>query len=332
MYPVLFEIPGVGFEVPSFGVLVATGFLFGIWLWGRILAKYGTDPENDPTNAGDVAVWLLIGVIGGARLMYVGVETSRYLTADVTPAMQEYFEAETKEARTAALNKVYVENPENHELTPKLSIGYDFLHDPLKVFFVWEGGLVMFGGLFGAILLGAWAGRRRKMHIMNGMDTGLVAGFVGQSIGRWGCLLVGDDYGSVVPERFRDLPFPITLTVPSAEWLREHPKSLFDDALAGEVLWATQPWMSINALMVAGVAWLVLKRRRFYGQVTGVVLIHYSITRFLIEMFRGDDVRGVWFGGAVSTSQLVAVLGVVVGIVVLLRSRRSPLPPAPVTP
>ena len=99
MHPVLFTVPVVGFEVPSFGVLVASGFLFGIWLWGKILARYGTDPENDPLSAGDVAVWLLIGVIGGARLMYVGVETSRYLSADGTPAMEAYFAAESEERR-----------------------------------------------------------------------------------------------------------------------------------------------------------------------------------------------------------------------------------------
>jgi prolipoprotein diacylglyceryltransferase len=32
----------------------------------------------------------------------------------------------------------------------------------------------------------------------------------------------------------------------------------------------------------------------------------YSALRFALELLRGDDVRGVFFGGALSTSQLIA--------------------------
>jgi prolipoprotein diacylglyceryl transferase len=311
MYPVLF-----GF-LPSFGVLVATGFLVGVYLWGRLLRRFGLDPEHDPERASDIAVWVLVGVIGGARLMYVGVETTRYLRTDVTPAMRAYLDEESDPPAMSVAER---------QLARKIAVGHGFVSDPLKILFIWQGGLVMFGGFAGAMLLGTWAARRRGFHAWNALDTGLTAGFVGQAIGRWGCLLVGDDYGSVVPAKYEHLPFPLTLRVPSAEWLASNPKSLFDAALADKVLWATQPWMSANALLVALVAFLVLKRRRCFGQVTGVVLIHYSITRAIIEGFRGDDVRGVWFDGAVSTSQLVAVLGLAAGIAVLATARRRPMP------
>ena len=112
----------------------------------------------------------------------------------------------------------------------------------------------MYGGFAGAMLLGTWAARRAGLHPWNALDTALVGGFVGLAVGRWGCLLVGDDYGRIVPEKYAHLPFPLTIRVPSLEWLTAHPKSLFDDGLAGKVLWATQPWMSLNALAVAGVA------------------------------------------------------------------------------
>jgi prolipoprotein diacylglyceryl transferase len=311
MHPVFF-----GF-LPAFGVLVATGFLVGIWLWGRLLARYGLDPAHDPEKASDIAVWLLVGVIGGARLMYVAVESTRYLRADVTPAMRAYLE---RDPQGPALS------PEESRSVRRIAVGYDFLHQPQKILYVWQGGLVMYGGLMGAIALGIFAGRRAGLHVWNGLDTGLTAGFVGQAIGRWGCLLVGDDYGSVVPDKYAHLPFPITLRVPSLQWLDAHPKSLFENELAGKVLWATQPWMSLNALLVAGVAYLVLRRRRWFGQVTGVVLIQYSLTRALIEEFRGDDVRGVWFGGALSTSQIIAIFGVLAGIAILVTAPRRPLP------
>lgn len=116
--------------------------------------------------------------------------------------------------------------------------------------------------------------------------------------------------------------------MPSLEWLQANPESLFDHALAGEVLWATQPWMSLNALLVVVVGILVLRRRRWFGQVTAVVLVHYSVGRFVIEMFRGDSVRGMWFGGTISTSQLVAIPTALLGVWLLwrFRHRRDPMP------
>ena len=324
MYPVLFEIPGLGIPLRSFGVLVASGFLFAVWLWGKFLVSYGKDPKEDPARGSQVGVWILVGVLGGARLFYVGVEISRYLNADTTENVQAYLDAEDRGSHAA---KMILDAPEDLERAQQLSIGYDLLHDPIQILFIWRGGLVMYGGFLGAVLLGMWASRKNGLDPWNAADTGLVCGFFGQAIGRWGCLLVGDDYGSVVPEKYQDLPFPITITVPSRDWLTQNPESLFAPELADKVLWATQPWMSVNAAMVGLVGWLVLKRRKWVGQVTAVVVIHYAITRFLIEMFRGDDVRGVWFDGALSTSQLLSIPGVLLGVFMLLRRVGSGTPP-----
>lgn len=326
MHPVLFEIPGLGFPLRSFGVMVAAGFLLAVWLWGRFLARYGEDPENDPARGADVGVWILIGVLGGARLMYVGVEVTRNLVADTTPAMETWLAAEDRAMAAARLG---VEHQDELDRARELAVGYDFIHDPIQVFLVWRGGLVMYGGLIGAILLGTWAARRKGLNPWNALDTGLVCGFFGQAVGRWGCLLVGDDHGSVVPERFENLPFPITIRVPSLEWLQAHPDSLFPHELAGSVLWATQPWMSVNAVLVALVAWWVLRRRTWMGQVTAVVLIQYTATRFLIEAFRGDSVRGMWFGDTISTSQLIAIPGFLIGVWMLVRRVGGGPPPEP---
>ena len=283
MHPILFKIPGLGFPIRSFGVMLAIGFLVGSWILGRLAARYGDDPEGDPARYSRITVWVLAGVVVGARLMYVVVEICR-----------------------------------------GSGVGKEFLSDPLKLFAVWEGGLVMYGGMFGAIVGGMWCAKREKVRPIHALDLGMVAGFVGQAIGRVGCLLVGDDYGKVVPERYAHLPFPITLHVPSP--LPEG--SLFGLENEGKVLWATQPWMSVKALIVAFVGWQILKRRRYTGQVGLWGILLYAILRSLVEAFRGDEVRGVWFGGAVSTSQIVSVACGAVAVVLLFRNRArsDPLP------
>ena len=286
MHPVLFTIPGFDFHVRSFGVLLALGFLIGAHIWGRLIARYGEDPEGDPDRVAAITVAVLIGVVAGGRLFYVIVESLRYLSSE-----------------------------DIH------SAGYQYIHDPLSILKVWQGGLVMYGGFLGAIFLGMRSAKKHALSPLNALDTGLTAGFVGQAIGRVGCLLVGDDYGSIVPAGKEGLPFPITIHVPSLEWLQAHPDSLFPHELAGHTLWATQPWMSANALCIAAVGIYLLPRRRYVGQVSLVLIMYYAVSRFVIEAFRGDGIRGLWFGGLVSTSQLISIVAGLVALTLYWRQR-----------
>jgi phosphatidylglycerol:prolipoprotein diacylglycerol transferase len=285
MHPILFEIPGLNFKVRAFGVMVALGFLLGSWILGRLAARYGHDPKGDPQRYASITSWIVIGVILGARLMYVVVETLQ-----------------------------------------GSQVGQGFLEDPLSIFYVWQGGLVMYGGMLGAIGFGMFRAWQLGVAPVHALDLGLVAGFVGQAIGRVGCLLVGDDHGKVVPEGWSWLPFPITLRVPDP--LPE--ESLFGLQNAGLQLWATQPLMSLKALLVAFIGWQMLKHRKYAGQVSLVVLLSYSVLRFGVEMLRGDSVRGLWFGNSISTSQLVSLVVGTFALVMLwrCRDRRDPLPDA----
>ena len=287
MHPVVFDF--FGLPIRSFGLMVAIAFLVGSHLLTRLAARYGDDPKNDPARYSQVTVWVVIGVILGARLMYVIVEAGQG----------------TEQGR-------------------------EFLHRPWLILAIWKGGLVMYGGLIGGIALGMLWSRRLGLRPIHALDLGLVAGFVGLAIGRVGCLLVGDDFGKVVPPEWQHLPFPITLRVPET---LPH-ESMFGTANAGKVLWATQPLMSIKALIVAFLGWQILKRRRYAGQAALWMILSYAILRSLVEMLRGDTVRGLWFGGAVSTSQLVSMAAALLAIVLLVKNRntRNPLPDARVQP
>jgi phosphatidylglycerol:prolipoprotein diacylglycerol transferase len=285
--------PPERFLVRSFGVALACAFLLGSWIYGRLIARTSDDPERDVARYGVAPMWVLIGAVAGARLMYVAVEIA-------------------KGTETRA----------------------PFLENPLEVLAVWEGGLAMYGGLFGAILAGAWAVKREGLRFGHAADVGLTAGFFGQALGRVGCLLVGDDYGARVPEsllstKWAWMPIrlpnggeigPLTVRVPDP--LPAH--SLFGDENAGAVLWATQPMMSAKAMIVALACLWLLRRRKYEGQVAIVAVLLYSLLRFAVEALRGDEVRGVWLGGALSTSQMIAALAAVVCAVLLVRNARAP--------
>ena len=331
MHPVLVNVPGLDFPIRTFGALVAAGILVAIWVWGKALARYGDDRKLDPERASQAALWVVVGVLAGARLFYVAVETMRYLRAGLSEEQVAYLEAGAKERAAAGATLA----PEALEAARKVSVGHDFLADPLKIVMIWQGGLVMYGGLIGGILLGLRAAKKNGLDPWNALDTGLAAGFVGLLFGRIGCLMVGDDYGRVVPAGFeasaRPLALPnggeigfLTIRVPKLDWLLANSESLFEHHLAEKVLWATQPWMSLNALLCALAGFLWLRKRTHYGVPAALMLMQYAVSRFTIEVFRGDEVRGLWFGGQVSTSQLVSVVILLLGAWLLVRRRATP--------
>jgi phosphatidylglycerol:prolipoprotein diacylglycerol transferase len=287
MYPVLFTIPGLDFPIRSFGVLLAIGFLVGAHIWGRLIVRHGQDPIGDPERVSAITIAVLIGVVAGGRCFYVIVEMLRYWsTGDVNSA------------------------------------GFQYIDNPVSILFVWQGGLVMYGGFLGAIALGMRSAKKHGLHAVNALDTGLVGGFFGQAIGRIGCLLVGDDFGSVVPAGKENLPFPITIKVPDLEWLAANPESLFPHELAGQTLWCTQLWMSFNALCLGLLGVWLLRRRRYMGQVSLILIMCYAVGRFTIESFRGDKIRGLWFGDTVSTSQLISIVCGLIALALYVRLRK----------
>ncbi len=164
-----------------------------------------------------------------------------------------------------------------------------YLEHPVEIFQIWQGGLVMYGGMILALVLGIRKARQLGMQIWQTADYCLTGAFLGQAIGRIGCLMVGDDYGKVVP----DLPgggtpwyairFPDPLPAGSA----------FPPELVGLAVHATQPYMTAKALIVFAIGMWLLPRTRFHGQVTCVLLMAYAVLRAIVELFRGDaEARG----------------------------------------
>jgi phosphatidylglycerol:prolipoprotein diacylglycerol transferase len=286
MFPVLFEIPIPGrdpFLVRSFGVMVAIGVLFGAHLLTRLANRH--DPHPKPGDESELDAAARYGNI--TVWIILGVFIGARIMYVLVEMGRGTWQPET----------------------------------PFDVFAVWKGGLAMYGGFFGGSLAGIIGARKNGVSPLRGADLALSASFFGLALGRVGCFLVGDDYGSVVPEAYASLPFPITLTVPPLEWLKTNPESLFGLNNAGKTLWATQLWMCAGATTVGLLGLFWIKRRRYLGQVGLQLIVAYAIVRGTIEAFRGDEVRGVWFDGALSTSQGIAIVSGLIAAFFLFKFR-----------
>jgi len=166
--------------------------------------------------------------------------------------------------------------------------GY-FLEHPLDAFKIWKGGLVYYGGMMAAMVAGYVYMHHNGLPIWKVGDVIAPSLAIGQAIGRWGCFFAGCCYGVKT-----DVPWAITFT---------NPKSL---APLNIPLHPTQIYLSLNALVIFGILMWLLKRKSFDGQVLWTYGILYSIGRFIIEYFRGDD-RGYALDDLFSTSQFIGL-------------------------
>ena len=65
MHPTAFTIAGL--PIAWYGILIATGFMLGMWTAGRRGMKIGLNAED----ISNLMIWILIGGVVGAKLLYV---------------------------------------------------------------------------------------------------------------------------------------------------------------------------------------------------------------------------------------------------------------------
>lgn len=158
-----------------------------------------------------------------------------------------------------------------------------------------ESGGVFYGGLLGAFPVAYWYIKRHKLPGWATADVLIPGVAIGQAIGRLGCLCAGCCYG-----RPTDVPWAITFRNVSANREIGTPLDI--------PLHPTQIYESLATLAIFFVLLRVARRKKFDGQVLIVYLLLYAVARFVIEFYRGDAARGTVLGGALSTSQLIAIL------------------------
>ncbi|TKJ32201.1 prolipoprotein diacylglyceryl transferase [bacterium (candidate division B38) B3_B38] len=170
-------------------------------------------------------------------------------------------------------------------------------------------GGVFYGGLLTAILVGIWSLKRWGLPVWKVAD--ILAPYIalGQGIGRWACFMTGCCYGKPT------ISFAgVVFTDPYAHQRVGVPLNIS--------LHPTQLYHSLAGFALLAVLIILRRKKTFEGELFWSYILLYSITRFVIEFFRGDY-RGSLFQGLLSTSQFIALLVIPLSIVMLLYLRRK---------
>ena len=180
-----------------------------------------------------------------------------------------------------------------------------FLNDPIRIFKMWEGGLVFFGGVLAVLPVAAWFLKKHKMPFWPMADIFAPYVALAHAIGRLGCLAAGCCYGK-----------------PTQSWLGIVFRDPASIAPTNVPLLPTQLFDSANEFGIFLILIALRPHKRFHGQLALLWLILYSVGRFVVEIYRGDP-RGWVVEGVLSTSQGVGIIVFLASSVMFVRMWRK---------
>ena len=171
--------------------------------------------------------------------------------------------------------------------------------DPIRVLFIWEGGLAIYGGIIGAVLAVIIFTKVRRIKTSAMLDIGALGLLIGQSIGRWGNFINREAHGGPSAGFLR-----MGLTDASGVTEYVHPTFLYESA-----------WNALGFVLLH----FLSKRRKYDGQIFVMYLGWYGLGRVFIEGLRTDS---LYLGNTnLRISQLVAGLCVVFSVIFLFYNK-----------
>jgi len=121
--------------------------------------------------------------------------------------------------------------------------------NPFSIFFIWQGGLAIHGGILGGLLVSILYTRKKKISFWKFADTVVPSLILGQAIGRIGCFLNGDAHGYPT-----DMPWGLVYS----------PESPAGRMFPGQYLHPTQLYEMLFNTIIFSILWK-LRKMKWYS-------------------------------------------------------------------
>ncbi|MHB8078712.1 MAG: prolipoprotein diacylglyceryl transferase [Candidatus Krumholzibacteriia bacterium] len=179
-------------------------------------------------------------------------------------------------------------------------------HPWYRAFYIWEGGLTLYGGILLATATVWWLARRRRVPFLVMADVMSPAVALGIGITRIGCFLNGCCFG--LPTR---LPWGVTF-----------PAGSLPDRILGHVpLQPSQLYGSLGGFGVCGILLLWERRRSPAGATFARFLLLYGLVRYVEDFARWYE-RSARLAGDLTVNQGISLALALGGAALLLRLTR----------
>ena len=199
----------------------------------------------------------------------------------------------------------------------------DYKDNLSEIFNIRGGGLAIYGGLIGALLVGIIMCKICKVEIAPMLDLAALGFLIGQGIGRWGNFVNNEAFGCNTT-----LPWGMTSDTIKAT-LERNVTSLAEHGITIDPSLPVHPtflYESLWCLLGFLVLHIYSKHRKFDGEIFALYLAWYGFGRFFIEGLRTDSLYIP--GTSLRVSQLLAgvlvIASIIFLIVVKIRRRLNP--------
>ena len=166
---------------------------------------------------------------------------------------------------------------------------HEFADNPIRVLYIWEGGIAIYGGVIGAVLGVVVFSLIKKVKLGAVLDVVALGFLIGQSVGRRGNFFNREAFGAET-ESFLRMGLMLTNSGVSITEMRYyHPTFLY------ESLWNAAGFVALHFLS---------KKRQYDGQIALGYVAWYGLGRTFIEGLRTDSL----YIGTLRVSQLLAAI------------------------
>ena len=170
-----------------------------------------------------------------------------------------------------------------------------YADDPIRVLYIWEGGIAIYGSVIGAIIGIIIFCKVKKLSIAAILDLTSLGFLIGQTLGRWGNFFNREAFGAETESFFRMGLMKASTGVVTYY----HPTFLYESV-----------WNLIGFLLLH----FLSRKRRFDGQIALGYVAWYGLGRAFIEGLRTDSL----YIGSIRVSQLLAAVSCVTALALLL--------------
>lgn len=172
-----------------------------------------------------------------------------------------------------------------------------YAYDPITIFYIWNGGLAIHGGIISATIFGYFYFKRHAIDGLRVADVIFPSLMIAQAIGRWGNFMNQEAYGQIVSEGFYRY-FP--------SFIKNH---MFID---GAYRQPTFLFESVGNIIGFVLIYFVYKKfgRKKRGDLAWAYITWYGMVRFIVEGMRTDSLMI----GNFRMAQIISLIGVVIGV------------------